>query len=357
MPMPVLYPEIRIAVKATPKYPRQSEASLCELADGRLLMAWIEFEVAQDNGLAHIAAMTSDDGGRTWDNHRILVGPGEGDLNVFSPNLLRLPDGRILFLFFRYHTLDDNVIPSTSAFICESSDEGATFSEPRTLWNNDTTGFASHILKRLSTGRLLLPVTRQMGLVWSPTDHVVVGCATSDDNGRTWRMPEHWTDLPLRGCMEPHVEELRDGRVFMVMRTQLGSVFKAHSCDGGETWSKPQTTGLRSPESCPELTRLSEDGGLLLVWNQGEYDMAHGHFGKRTPLTVAVSQDDGETWSHIKNIETDPNGCYSNPACMVLSNGQAILTYWATVYTPEGEMSASSMDLKSAIFPVTWLTE
>ena len=348
-------PVIRIAVKATSQSPRQSEGSVLELSDGRLLMAWIEFSVAADNGLSHIATILSSDGGASWGEHRILVAPGEGDLNVFSPNLLRLPDGRILFAFFRYHRLDDDVIPRSSAFACYSSDEGETFSEHWSVWKDEPCTFASHVLKRLSTGRLLLPITRQTGRVWSPTDHEIVGCMTSDDHGETWTSPESWVDLPLRGAMEPHVEELRDGRVLMVMRTQLGTVFKAHSCDGGETWSKPQTTGLRAPESCPELTRLPDTGDLLLIWNRGIYDPDRNHYGKRTPLNIAVSQDDGNTWSHIKDIEDDPNGCYSNPACTITKGGKAILTYWATTYKPDGHMDTTAMHLKSAVFDVDWL--
>ena len=348
-------PVVRIAVKATPQYPRQSEASVLELTDGRLLMTWIEFSVAADNGLSHIATMLSSDGGAAWGGRRILVTPREGDLNVFSPNLLRLTDGRILFVFFYYQTLHSNVVPSSSAFARCSSDEGVTFSEPRAVWADEPWTFASHVLKRLPTGRLLLPVTRQTGRVWSPTDHEIVGCMTSDDDGETWQQPESWVDLPMRGVSEPHVEELRDGRVLMVLRTQLGSIFHAFSSDAGATWSKPQTTGLRAPESCPELTRLPETGDMLLIWDRGVYDPERNHYGKRTPLSVAVSQDDGRTWSHIKDIEDDPNACYSNPGCTITSGGKALLTYWHTTYKADGHIDTSAMHLKSAVFDVDWL--
>jgi len=30
----------------------------------------------------------------------------------------------------------------------------------------------------------------------------------------------------------------------------------------------------------------------------------------RTPLTVAVSKDEGKSWQHITDIESDPNSCY-----------------------------------------------
>ena len=348
-------PVIRIAVKATPEHPRQSEASILELADGRLFMAWIDFTVAADNGASTIASMTSSDGGATWQDYRVLISPREGDINVFSPCLLRLPDDRILFVYFFYHKLDDNVIPNASAYACYSSDECETFSKPFLVWKDKPWTIASHVLKRHSTGRLLLPVTRQTGRVWSPTDHEIVGCMTSDDDGKTWKSPESWVDLPMRGVSEPHVEELRDGRVLMVLRTQLGSIFQTFSFDGGATWSKPQTTGLRAPESCPELTRLPETGDMLLIWDRGIYDPDRNHYGKRTPLSVALSQDDGKTWSHIKDIEDDPNTCYSNPGCTITSQGKAILTYWDTIYKPDGHIDITRMHLKSAIFDVEWL--
>ena len=108
--------------------------------------------------------------------------------------------------------------------------------------------------------------------------------------------------------MEPHVEALTDGSVLMVMRTQLGSVFSCRSRDGGLTWSAPQATALRAPESCPELARHPRSGDLWLLWNDSEYDPAFGsHFGKRSPLSLAVSGDEGRTWLRRSVIESDPN--------------------------------------------------
>ena len=35
-----------------------------------------------------------------------------------------------------------------------------------------------------------------------------------------------------------------------------------------------------------------------------------GAFPKRTPLNVAISKDDGETWENVKTLADDPNGWY-----------------------------------------------
>jgi hypothetical protein len=46
-----------------------------------------------------------------------------------------------------------------------------------------------------------------------------------------------------------------------------------------------------------------------MVWNNnGGDDLSIK--GRRTPLTVAISKDEGKTWEKIKNIEVDPDGWY-----------------------------------------------
>ena len=112
----------------------------------------------------------------------------------------------------------------------------------------------------------------------------------------------------------------------MTLRTQLGSIFLSYSDDGGETWSLAQTTGLKAPESGTCLRRISGTNNLLLVWNDGIYDPGHHHYGRRTPLSLAVSKDEGKSWKRIGDIDT---GEYelTTPGCTPLKNGNAIVTY------------------------------
>jgi hypothetical protein len=83
----------------------------------------------------------------------------------------------------------------------------------------------------------------------------------------------------------------------MVMRTQMGAVYRADSRDGGRTWSKAASLGVEAPESCPELCKVPGTGDLLLIFNGSKFDPKWpSHFGKRTPLSTAVSTDEGRTW-------------------------------------------------------------
>ena len=160
--------------------------------------------------------------------------------------------------------------------------------------------------------------------------------------------------------MEPHIVELKDGRLLMYMRTELGAVFQSESGDGGAIWSKPQTTGLKAPESMPCLTTIPKTGDLLLIWNNGFYDPDFDHCGKRTPLTVAISRDEGKTWENFKDIETDPTYEFTNPSCHFTSRDKVIITYVASKMdnpNPPGRLGRSCMPLKEAIADVEWFYE
>ena len=244
--------QILTAVEATPERPRHDSATIVELKDGRLLLAWMEHVggdlIGHDHSPCNIASMVSRDGGKTWGGRKILVENNPGDTNIHFPFFLRLDDGGILLYYLRHHSLVPGSPVLSSAFICRSDDEAETFSTPA---RHEIRG---EILSQLSTGRIILTRTKALHGVWGgPLDHHVAGCHFSDDRGESWQDCGNWVDLPLRGAMEPHVAELRDGRLLMYLRTQLGAVFQSTSSDGGESWSAAQTTALRAPESMPCL--------------------------------------------------------------------------------------------------------
>lgn len=337
----------------TKDYTRKSEGDVIELKDGRLLLAYMEFSGdGSDLATTRIVSQESADGGLTWGNHRVLLETARGDLNVYSPGLIRSADGGILFFFMRQHS---HTPPSCSLEAWKSADEGLTFRPYTVFGERRDYSVCNATIKRLKSGRLLLPV--------SPTDNPGEhpykrnGCGAvllSDDDGRTWREAETRLRLPMRGVMEPHVEETRDGRVLMVMRNQLGSLFLSESKDEGVTWSKPQTSGLRTPESCPELTRVPETGDLLMIWNNSPYDPAFAsHYGKRSPLTAAVSPDEGRTWLAPRDIEADPGRAFSNPGCRFTRKGVAVVNYWTCEYLPNGCMQ-DIIDLRVALIEPAW---
>lgn len=360
LPAPAAEPVIVTVAKADDTHVRHSEGSAVELKDGRLLLAWIEFtkgEGDSDFFPARVVAKTSKDGGKSWGDYRVLAMPEKGEISAFSPNLLRLKDGRLLFVYMRYLSMAkaQNKYPPGTTVAMISEDDGKTFAPLATLLKEQPITVCSHSLKQLGSGRIVIPLNRDLSKKGQP-DHWEAGIAYSDDGGKTWKQSDDWVDAPKRGAMEPHVEEIKGNQLLMVMRTQLGSVYRAESNDGGKTWSKSSALGVEAPESCPELYKVPTTGDLLLIWNGAKYDPKWpSHFGKRTPLSSAISKDGGKTWSRPRHIETDAGWAFSNPGAYFTSKGTLFLNYWACKYTDKGYMSNYPIDLKAAIVEIPWL--
>jgi len=105
----------------------------------------------------------------------------------------------------------------------------------------------------------------------------------------------------------------------MLMRStrEIGKICQSSSDDGGITWTPAQATSLPNPNSGIDAVKL-EDGRVILVYNHTE--------SGRSPLNLAVSDDDGEHWSPPYVLEDQP-GEFSYPAVIQSANGKLHITY------------------------------
>jgi sialidase-1 len=310
---------------ASPEHPRYSEGSIIALADGSLLYATTEFiKGGSDFSSARIVARVSANAGRTWSPLRVLQ-ENVGKQNVMSVTLRRLasPDaGSPIGMFY----LVKNGYDDLDVYLRISHDESVSFGEP--ILVTDKPGY--HVLNNdrvtlLRSGRLLVPVASTADV--RSVNHFVSHCFLSDDGGQTWRDSRGNVDLAKRGAMEPEVfEKTRDGRVGMILRTQLGHIAVSYSSDDGDTWSDPKSLGVTAPESPATLRRIPATGDLLLVWND-TYQPGTGHGGRRTPLTAAISSDEGESWSKIRNLETSPDETFAYTS-LTFDRHRAVLSYY-----------------------------
>ncbi len=335
---------VNLVYTPTDENPRYTEGSVLDLNDGSLLFAITEFfDSGSDFAKAHIIARRSDDGGKTWSEPRILQ-KNTGGLNCMSVTLRRIPTSESpqrIALFY----LQKNSHSDLDLYVKYSNDEAKTFGEAILVTgmpgyhvvNNDR-------ITQLSTGRLLAPAASTSDV--SEVNHFESRCFISDDDGLNWRAGQAAVDLPKRGAMEPEVIELKDGRVMMIMRNQLGTISKSYSSDGGETWSEPSVLGPIAPEAPSTLRRIPSTGDLMLIWNKN-YEPDAGHSGKRTPLNVAISKDEGESWILERELETDSNFSFSYPSLMFVRD-RAVLTYWV------GDSTKRQWSTKFRSLPVSW---
>ncbi|MBD3374557.1 hypothetical protein GF406_05915 [candidate division KSB1 bacterium] len=151
----------------------------------------------------------------------------------------------------------------------------------------------------------------------SKSGYGMIMCYLSDDNGKSW----HRSKTVLDGVFlkdhlqydvmlqEPGVVELNDGRLMMFCRSDAGYLVLSWSEDCDESWTPCRMSNIVSPLSPASIERIPNSDTLLMVWNNHS-GVDTSLTGKRTPLFMAVSGDDGQTWEEERVLENNPNGWY-----------------------------------------------
>ena len=297
--------------------PRNSEGDFIRLKDGRILFIYSHFygDSPGDYGHAFLASRESSDNGETWSQVDKIEIPNEGDLNVMSVSLLRLKSGKIALFYGRKNSDSD-----CTKMMRISEDEARSWGEAKPcipeegyfVLNNDR-------VIQLPNARLLLPVAMHNvpGGTWTRKGKIY--CFYSDDEGDSWQksaavpIPDEIT------AQEPGLILLRDQSLLMFIRTDAGAQCYSRSWDQGLTWSTATKSQLISPLSPASIERIPTTGDLLAVWNHNLSLNAHAA-KQRTPLTIAISKDEGTSWQNIKILESDPDGRYCYTAIEFIDN-------------------------------------
>ena len=283
-------------------FPSCHASTVVELEDG-LLAAWFggQHERAPD-----VAIWSARFDGRAWSAPaKVAEEPG---IPTWNPVLWREASGALI-LFYRA-----GPSPETwSTFLKRSGDGGRTWSEPELL----PAGVLGPIKNKPiagARGEIVAGSSVESYRAWTSWVEI------SPDGGRTWTRhgPIVVPGTP-KGNIQPALWRCSDGRLRMAVRTteRVGRVALAESRDDGRTWSPARPTALPHPNSGLDAVKLA-DGRVLLV---------HNHTAKgRTPLTVTLSEDDGESWRTHLALEDGP-GEYSYPAVIQARDGTVHVTY------------------------------
>jgi len=139
--------------------------------------------------------------------------------------------------------------------------------------------------------------------------------------------------------MDPHIIQLKDGTILMTIRNQLGRIYQAISTDQGSTWTHVDSTDIQTADSPIALRRVPETEDLLMIWNNSREI--------RRPLSSAISKNEGEDWTHFKDIETSKEYSYSHPTITFKGNDTLLM------YNQYDEKKGwVSVKLKK--FPINW---
>ena len=274
-------------------------STVLPLDDGTVVTAWFAGSSESDDDVKILTSVRSTDG--VWSEPlRVSADPNVAHWN---PVLFQQIDGTII-LYFKVGKDTEywKTYYSTSL-------DGKSWSVPRELVPGDNSGGRGPVKNkpiRLKDGTVLAPASTEIDS-WKAFVDI------SNDDGLTWERTDYidssflmFFKVPM---IQPTLWQSADGSVHMFTRTKVGKIYRSDSYDGGRTWCRAYATKLPNNNSGIDLD-TDENGRIFLVYNPiGIPDI-------RTPLTLAVSLDDGQTFTKIKTFETGLAE-YSYPAVVV----------------------------------------
>jgi len=149
---------------------------------------------------------------------------------------------------------------------------------------------------------------------WFARSRQVQGVGISKDRGRTWTL--HGAVQAPEWALENMIVELKDKRLWMLIRTGSGVLWESYSSDRGRTWTAGQATTISGPGSRFFVRRL-KSGKLLLV--------NHYKFKGRSHLTAQISGDDGKSWT--EGLLLDERAGVSYPDGVEAKDGTIRIVY------------------------------
>lgn len=299
-----------------------------------------------DSGLLCVrgdSAFISRDGGATWETKEKIW----GDLKLNArpeQGLIRLKDGTIVLVFIdnnvRNWKWDDEkgTAPDAKLYVwsARSTDNGQTWTDIHRI--QDGYSGAIRDIIETSDGKLVCPVQKFLP---EQGRHATIP-HYSTDGGKTWTATRV-LDVGGRGhhdgALEATLVELKDKRLWLLLRTNLDFFYESYSTDGGMTWTDPAKTAIAA-SSAPAMLKRLASGRLVLLWNrlgpEGAAEVKRRPGGTprsaaaaswfRAELSIAFSDDDGTTWTAPTVIATKPGKQLSYPYVLEAQPGQLWIT-------------------------------
>jgi sialidase-1 len=333
--------------------------ALVTAGNGTLLAFAERRKGLHDHAQNDIVLRRSFDNGMTWQQEQLIADDGRNSLN--DPCAVVLESGRILLIYQRfpygYHTLNSGWIRmadtgyqsprTTRSYLVFSDDDGESWSAPREITRMirlesrvsvGSPGRGIQLENNEFRGRIIFPLYETIpdgkgDRTWKNR------VAYSDDQGETWSLSEIIPHHDLMGFgNEAQVVELPDGSLLFNARNQGGQYRKfSRSRDGGNTWGPMRLD--------PGLPGVNCMGSIII--HEGELVYAGpANKTQRTSGTVRISEDDGETWAHSREVIP---GSYAYSCLTTLKNGKIGLLYETDSYRRINFMSFSPAWIKEGI--------
>ena len=336
--------------------PSNHAASLIQLKNGDLLCAWFA-GLEEGSSDIHIAGARLPKGEDRWEFMGQLS--EDPDCSEQNPCFFQQDDGALWLLHTAQQSrgkmtveewerlrqagkVQGNFSMQETAQIRRrlSRDNGRAWG-PTEVFCGNPGSFCRHPILQLSNGDWLFPMwysvaTEEAGKQYG-ADYSVV--RLSADQGRSWQEVE----IP-QGVRRVHmsVVETRPGRCLAFFRSRAADrIYKSVSQDFGRTWTAPVPTALPNNNASIQAALLPS-GAVAIIYNEYAFADQDGPVewpGLRWSVTVAVTEDEGETfpWKRILEPGTGfcgaanqaRNAAFEYPAILVGRDGAIHAAYSA----------------------------
>lgn len=330
---------------------------------GAVLMpdgSMIRFVSDSVDGETHNFTLRSTDGGHSWTGKTFAyAGPpaslplldSDGELHVFPRKLRQTGEPRKIAINY-----------FIDVWHLKSRNNRTEWTEPKRIFE----GYVGSVncVTQLSSGRIIVPFAEWIGgrPTGPPTGANVVTCVYSDDGGETWEKSDAQLTAPRYtdfngsgyGACEPVIIELKDGRIYMLARTETGRLYESYSNDG-VNWDPLTPSRFLGTDAPANFLRL-DDGRMLLFMNACEKPTRHngdGVYGGRDVLHAAISDDEGKTWHGFREVYRDPTRNESPP-----KDGDRGTAYPMPYRAPDGQvlvMTGQGRAGATVMFDPDWL--
>jgi predicted neuraminidase len=321
-------PLVQPVFARNPKVPSCHAATIVEVAPGAFLAAWFAGTYEGHPDVAIWLARCEEAG---WSKPvKVADEPG---VSHYNPVLFHSRSGA-LWLFYKIGVS----VPTWTGMYRKSRDAGHSWSaavmlpagligpaknKPITLSNGDILCGTSN--ETWGSWACWVEASSDGGQRWTRHGPIVAPGAGASDAGSEKLVSAVWDEASgtllvprhFSGVIQPTLWEYAPGRVKMLMRStqRVGCVCASQSEDYGRTWSPAGHLSIPNPNSGLDAVRL-KDGRIVLACNP----VPEG----RTPLSVLVSEDNGESWPRRLDLETQP-GEYSYPSIIQAEDGRVHL--------------------------------
>ena len=187
-----------------------------------------------------------------------------------------------------------------------SEDNGHTWGSVETF-SSKPSSFCRQPMAVMSNGDWLFPMYYSLEAAGHSDDYTVMW--VSEDQGETW---DEYPVPQSRGRVHASVIELSNGRLVAFFRSRAADrIYVSRSADYGRTWTAPERTELPNNNASIQALKLAS-GNIALIFNNvsaGDDPTQTIWPRERYPVTVAISEDEGETWPYMRHIDTGDDFC------------------------------------------------